>query len=493
MVPAIYWGSRMQGFRIRESMLGLLYFLALWHWGRPLAGDFRYAGMFAFVFATHLSFLLVGLLRQFVRRRWVKTFWCLGPVAFLVHPTVAVMLPVPFAVSIGVDWRRWKVQKWVQLFGWCLTVVFVNMLWLRPFFAYVWLKTTTELYYQIEGWNGLLRILLKPTCAIALGMIALAGLGVAALIRQRRLAVGLPAAVGALFLFAVAGWGVYVPGIDQLEPGRFLFSALLFLTPLSGAGVYALIDAALSRVQSGRRRGAYRSVAVVSLVLVSLPLSLLESKSFYHHTITTTLTPAVASLVDEVSSQVRPPGRLMIEDCDAIHYGDAHLPALLPLMTGVEQIGGPYPHTFLLYYFTSFRWEATFGRPLDQWDAESLWKYLSLYDIRWIVTATDRSTRHMTGYLGRPPDWTRGSYALWRLGTPPAEPGTTGTPRVVSALNRLMVRGAPDSSGYFIPYHWVPGLEASGRARIRPARRLDDPVPFIYLEPNGEGVVTVTY
>jgi hypothetical protein len=493
MIPALYWGSRMHGFRIGESMLGLLVFLAFWHWGRPYAGDFRYAGMFAFVFAAHLCFLVVGLLRQAARRRLIKTFIGLGAVAFLIHPTAAVMLPVPFAVSIGIDRRLWGFRRWLLLIGWCAAVVIVNMMWLKPFFAYVGLKTTTELYYQIQGWGGLARVLFKPTCAIALGMIALSVVGIVRLTRERRLSIGLPSLAGALFLFVIAGWGVYVPGIDQLEPGRFLLSAFIFLTPLAGAGICALFDSVLSVAHGDALRRRLRAAAVVSLVLISLPLSLLESKSFYHHTITTSLRPDVASLVGHVSAHVQPPGRLMVEDCDAIHYGDVHLPALLPLETGVEQIGGPYPHTFLLYYFTSFRWEETFGRPMDRWDRESLWQYLQLYDVRWILTATDRSGRFMTGLLGRPPDWSQPPYAMWDIEPRPAPAPDGEAPSVDAHINRLVVRGEAESEGYFIQYHWVPGLAALGNAHIKPIHQLDDPVPFIYVQPNGDHVVTITY
>jgi hypothetical protein len=238
-------------------------------------------------------------------------------------------------------------------------------------------------------------------------------------------------------------------------------------------------------------RSVLRSTVLVSAVSISLPLSLLEAKSYFRHTIKTSLAPEVASLVDDVTARVHPPGRLMIEDCDAIHYGDVHLPALLPLVTGVEQIGGPYPHTFLLYYFTSFRWEATFGRPLSEWNREALSKYLELYNVRWVLTATVPSRRVMERIFGRPPDWPRGPYAMWEIEK--AEPPDPVKPEVDSELNRLVVSGDGDAIGYFIEYHWVPGLETSGAARIEPARRSDDPVPFIYVRPNGEDVITIEY
>jgi hypothetical protein len=493
MIPAIYWGSRMQGFRIEEAMLGLLVFLVFWHWGRPYAGDFRYAGMFAFVFVTHWCFLVVGLLRQVARGKWIKTFFGLGSAAFLVHPTAVLMLPVPFSFSIGVHRRVWGIRKWMLLIAWCLLVVFINMVWLKPFFRYAWLKTTTELYYQIEGWSGLTHLLLKPTCAIALGMIALAAVGVVRLYKQRRFSVGLPAAAGAVFLFCIAGWGVYLPGIEQMEPGRFLLSFFVFLTPLAGVGMHAVVETIAAVASNDKHRRVVRSSALVSVVLVSLPLSLLETKSYYRHTISTSLAPEVASLVDEVSARVGPSGRLMIEDCDAIHYGDVHLPALLPLVTGVEQIGGPYPHTFLLYYFTSFRWEGTFGRPLDHWDSESFLTYLQLYNVRWVLTATGPSQRAIAEITARSPDWSRPPYAMWDLGPRGADAVSKADPQVESGLNRLVVRAEGGVEGYFIDYHWVPGLKASGSAQIKPVHRYDDPVPFIYVEPHGESVVIITY
>jgi hypothetical protein len=130
---------------------------------------------------------------------------------------------------------------------------------------------------------------------------------------------------------------------------------------------------------------------------------------------------------------------------------------------------------------------------MEAWDRDSLERYLQLYDVRWIVTATGRSGSAMTDLLARPPDWSQRPYAMWRL-RPQEATGTTGSaPTVRARLNRLEVSGDPTSPGYFINYHWVPGLSVSAPARIRAAHRYSDPVPFIYVEPNGEGVVTISY
>ncbi len=320
-------------------------------------------------------------------------------------------------------------------------------------------------------------------------MILLSVAGVIRAGRDKRLATVFPAAAGALFLFVVTGAGTHIPGIKHLEPGRFIFPAFVFLAPLSGVGLRWLAAVFASRFRSTGIRDSLKTAGLLALVVAVLPLSLLESKSFYRHTLKTTYPANVASLVKAVTSRVSPPGRLMIEDCEAMHYGDIHLPALLPLATGVEQIGGPYPHTYLLHYFSTFRWEQTFGKPMSQWESGALEQYLDLYGIRWVVTATTSSTSVMWNLLGKSPDWTQPPYALWDTGWI-----SLNTKPVVSAtMNHFDVSGSGNSTGYFIRYHWIPGLKVSGAANIRPVHRLDDPIPFIFIEPNGEKELEIVF
>jgi len=489
MVPALYLGSRLQGFRREESLLGVLLFLAYWHWGRPYAGNFRYAGMFSFVFASHLCFLLVGLLREVGLGRRMWSFLILGPLAFMVHPTAAVMLPVPISASLAADRRHWHCRRWLVLAVWCLVVVGVNAFWLRPFFSYVWMKTTTQFYYQVDGFGGLVRILLKPGGVIALAMMGLAIVGVWRLAVERRLSAGLPALMGSAALFVVAAVGVRMWAIDQLEPGRFLLSAIMFLTPLAGVGAREARERLARLFGEGGAAARVRSWVFAAMVLVMLPLAMLESKAYYRHTIRTTYTAEVSALVEAIEANVDREGRLMIEDCPAMFYGDVHLPALLPLSTGAEQIGGPYPHTFLLYYFATFRYEGTFGRPLEEWDGPGLARHLDFYRVRCVVTATEGATRAMAALLEVPPVWVSPPYALWRLEGKDLNTGVRSRAR----MNRIEVEVDGGEDGYLLEYHWVPGLSVSRPATIEPRHVLDDPVPFIYLRPGGARAIAITY
>lgn len=492
MIATMYWGSRLHGFKFEESILGLLVFLAYWHWGRPYAGDFRFAGMFSFVFATHLCFLLVALLRKVPQHLWLRTFFILGPFAFLIHPTAVVMLPVPFLVAIAIDHRQWRLGTFLLLLVWCLGVIFVNYLWLEPFFKYIRIKTTTEMYFQIKGWRGLIALVGRPSCLLAIAMIVLSVVGVWQLAKERRLSSGLPALMGSVFLFFVAGAGVYLWGLNQLEPGRFLFGGFLFLTPLAGVGTRCLRDGFLRWTRGERARDFLKTSVTVILVLFMLPLSLLESKSYYRHTMRTSYPPGITSLIENIDRHVDKSGRLMIEDSAAMYYGDIHLPALLPLVTGVEQIGGPFPNTYLLYYFTTFSWERTFGKPLEQWDAATLQPYLELYNVRWILTARRESGRFMAELLDKEPTWQQRRYKLWAVG--PERERTDGEQPIITAdINRITIENANVSEGYLLSYHWVPGLSTDPPAEISARNRLDDPVPFIFLEPNGASRVVIKY
>jgi hypothetical protein len=53
--------------------------------------------------------------------------------------------------------------------------------------------------------------------------------------------------------------------------------------------------------------------------------------------------------------------------------------------------------------------------------------------------------------------------------------------------------GEPPPQRILLKYHWDRGLKATPPARISPERRLDDPVPFILLEPRGERDVAIKF
>ncbi len=484
-------GARMLGFRTEESVFGLLVFLAYWHWGRPYAGAFRFVGMFSFVFASHLCLLLAGLLRRFLLGTHRRTFFVLAPLTFLVHISALVIAGAPLVSVMATDRARLHRRNVEVLLMCALLVLFVNVLWLKPVIDFLPDKTPTKVYYQTRGLADLAALLARPTAVLALALLGLAVVGAWRLRREQRGAVGAPCVAATLFLLLCASYGVYMPGVDQMEPGRFLFSALVFAAPLAGVGTAWLLDAVLTRragTEISVRRVRARAVAIVALALAGLPLAMVEAKAYYRHTVHVDLSARVNVLRAAIDAHARPGARLMIEDASAETYDGAHLPALLPLETGVEQIGGPYPHTPLRHYRTSFTSESILGTPLAEWKADDLRARLNFLRVKWIVTATPATAAVVASLPGVARVWTESAYSLWEL--PDAG---VWEPRITSTFDRLEVEFSTPSNGAVLPYHWVHGLEADAPADIVPVLRYDDPVPYIYVRPRGLSHVVITY
>jgi len=490
LVFTLLAGARMLGLRSEESILGLLVFLAYWHWGRPYAGAFRFVGMFSFVFASHLCLLLTGLLRRFLLGTHRRTFFMLAPLTFLVHISALVIAVAPLVAVLVTDRARLHRRNVEVLLMCTLFVLFVNVLWLKPVIEFLPEKTPTKVYYQIHGIGDLVDLLARPSAIFAFTLLGLAVVGAWRLVREGRAGTGAPCVAATLFLLLCASYGVDVPGLDQMEPGRFLLSALVFSAPLAGVGAGWLLDAALTwraGPAASAARVRLRAMSIVALALCGLPLALVEAKAYYRHTVHVDFSPGVNALRAAIDARVRLGARLMIEDASAEAYGGTHLPALLPLHTGVEQIGGPYPHTPLRHYRTSFTSDSILGTPLAAWKADDLRARLRFLRVRWIVTATPATTA-VVASLSATRVWEEGPYSLWEL-----PDGGPWEPRIESAFNRIEVDFSAPSAGAVLPYHWVHGLKTAAPAGIVPVLRYDDPVPYIYLRPRGLSHVVITY
>jgi hypothetical protein len=504
---AMYAGCRRLRFGVEESVFGTLVFLAYWHWGRPYAGDFRFAGMFAYLFVCHLSLYLTGLFRSFLEGERVKRLYVIGPLAFLVHPTAAVLLPVPLlalfaargAPGISGGGRRERASRLLgRFFVWCLLVLAVNAFWLVPFFRYLHIKTASESFFQIDGIRGLLVLLIKPGNLPALLLVALGGIGIGCLAKRRRLADGIAPAAGSFFLMLLAAFGTRMPIIDQMEPGRFLVPSLVFMAPLAGAGLKEVVEKGGAALAV--RSASLPSRSLVGIVLLAcMPLfGMVESRAFYRHTLSTTLTPEVKQAIDAIRTHADPSGRLMIEDGPAWAYGDSHLPSMIPLFTGIEQIGGPYPFMFIEHGFTTFQTRMTMGVPLREMAPEKLLEYVDLYNVRWILTATPEAASYVRGLWYARALWSSKHFTLFGVTTPSrgfsSDPGATV--RASYDLLRVTISSgaaAAPPGGILLKYHWDKGLRVAAPSRIVPSSRLEDPVPLILLEPNGKTDIRITF
>ena len=486
MLPSVYRGARMLGFRVDEAVLGVMLLLVYWHWGRPYASDFRYVGMFSFVFATHAVIYVTGLVRRFIARDRGVALFILGPIAFSVHVLSVVMATVSIGTTLVADRSRLSRRRAELLFLWALVVVFANALWILPLIRFLPYKVPSEAYYQLHGLHQVVRLLLAPTGWIATAVLVLAACGAVRFARDKRASDGAPSLVSTLVMLGFAVLGTHIPGINQLEPGRFLFSAIVFSTPLAGAGAVWLIDALGARL-APRAAVRMRTALFVALALVPLPLAMLDAKAYYRHTLSVDLPPRVERLRSLVVANVHGRGRLLIEEGSASAYGGFFLPALLPAQTHVEQIGGPYPKIPLIHHRTTFDDDTFLGRPFAAWSAEDLRARLDFLRVRWAVTATAPAGAFVAAIPGIRLVWEDGTLRLWEL----TEPGD-GVP-VRAEYNRIEADVAVGSKPVVLPYHWLEGIKSSDGNQIVPVLRDDDPVPFICVRRVAATPVIVRY
>jgi hypothetical protein len=507
MVFTVYAGCRCLRLTERESLLAVALLLVFWHWGRPLASGFRYAGMFDFICVSHFSILIAGLFQRFLEGSRALWWLILGPLAYFIHPTAVVILAVPYVCLLLCDRREITRRKLLLFALWCSIVIVVNSVWIIPLLEYAPAKTATRAFFQTSGVGALVRILFRPGCAPAVLLIALAVAGTLRLARGGRVPTAVMVSATVLFLAAVSAYGVYLPGLRDIEPGRFLFSSLVFSAPLAGVGAGLLLDRWV-RFSSDRRFARFLGTgALAVLLLCPVLLSYLSARTGYKHRVSTTLAPEVAELIGELQRRTDPSARLMIEDGPAAMYGDAHIPGLLPLYTGVSQIGGPYPFTFLQHHFATFQSDLTMGKPLDRLSAPEFWGYLEAYNVRWIVAASPDAKAYVAAVAadtasapagwkenGAPLEavWKSRRYTLWASRRPPSF--TTGAVRPVTAgFDRIEIDTRDNALPFVLRFHWDRGLRARAPAKISPVHIADDPVPFIRVDPGGVTSVLIEY
>jgi hypothetical protein len=505
VVFTIYSGCRRLQLRFDEAVYAVLVFLVYWHWGKPYAGDFRFAGMFAYLFVCHLSFYLVGLFRSVLDGEPSKRFYLLGPLAFFVHPTAAVLLPVPFLallmivgrkIPAGPARREWGTRVLGRMVLWSALVLVVNAIWLVPFLRYLDIKIPSESFFQIEGVRGLLSLLARPGSIPALVLMVLATVGFVRLIGQRRLAEAVAPGAASLFCLFIAGFGVYLPLFDQMEPGRFLVPSFIFMAPLAGVGLTMLVDVA-GQIFHAPLRGRFAGACVIVPLLSMSVLALVASRASYVHTLSTTPSSELDEALEALRRSVGPTGRLMVEDGPAWIYGDSHFASVIPLYTGVEQIGGPYAFAFIKHNFTTFQTARTMGTPLVRMYPGTLLEYIELYNVHWILTATRECAGYVKNLTYVKALWSSKHFALWEVpssSTFASEPGV----KVQASYGMIHVTIAPGAGRtpperILLKYHWDRGLAVASPARISMAKRLNDPVPFILLEPNGATDIRIAF
>ena len=145
------------------------------------------------------------------------------------------------------------------------------------------------------------------------------------------------------------------------------------------------------------------------------------------------------------------------------------------------------------------------GLALSQREASQFPRYFDLYNILWVATATPEATdfirrvaEPVTGGAGGPAGptvkviWQSRRYTLWRVNREPGFTDVAGL-EVTAGIDRIEIEATGELPPFVLKYHWDAGLSVTPPATISSELRLDDPVPFIRVLPNGADRVVINY
>jgi hypothetical protein len=493
----------------------------LYAWTDGAGGDFplnyAYFGMVPYLLAVPLGLVALAAYTRWLERGgwggWLGVA-ILAAVLWTVHIT-APMTAVPaglaayFAASARVPRPGWSrhVGTWMLV----PTTLLANAWWWWPGLSLAGTKGESgfafahpepvarrlaELFWSQPPIQPLLLGLLVP------GLILVG--------RRSR------AAAWALGGYAAAGfaWG-YLAGaarwLDFLQPGRQTYAWQAAATVAGGA---ALVELAHRLRPAGWsvRLGLLLALALLGVrifgteVVLRLPKRLGDA---HRPPFLSSRPPErLRWVVERVREHMQPGERLLYEesgiDLEGIPdpYAGGRFSGLLPYLTGVEVLGGPYLHAALDTNFTQFGEGRLFGR-LD-WDEGFFRRHAAIYRPQAILCWSPRAVAFCSAH----PELieilavddrrvTVLDYATRRAGSTPSRlvfarvkgfdgPAVRGLAHVVAEPGRLRIESAraDELDGLVVlGYHSLPRLRGRPPVRIEPIRLGNDPVPFIGFRP----------
>jgi hypothetical protein len=481
-------------------------------------------GMLPYFLAIPTALIATGSFVRFLVRGGIIT-WLISAVllslAFLCHLTSAMVVapaalvayvgyllppltrersvPRPRRVrprapaALGAERRLTSISH-VAIWALPAVVLAANCFWWLPG---IWLASTKGesgfVFAHLEGASGrLLQIIAGREPRIEVFLLAFAVPGAILLVHRNR-AAGL-----ALLAFCAAGffWGYLAAdfrALDFLQPGRQTYALYSGLALAAGAVLDELFRRlnAASQGEDKFDRWVMSGVVVCVLLMFGFPLygsiysRLWSSEDF----LSSQPSPRLRWIVDQVRRNLVRGERLLYEEGG---FGIPGVPdpfqggrfsGLLPELTGVEVIGGPYLHASLKANFTQFGEGKLFGK--SNWNRDHFVRYANLYRLGAIICWSPHARR----FCRANSDLVRvieddGTVMIGRIMGFPGD-FIEGKGRIEAEAGRIRIRElTPGLDGsVLLRYHSVPYLTTSPSVACEPEYHEEDPVPFIRLRP----------
>jgi len=480
--------------------LGVWCFDSFIHWG-------WWEGMIAYMMASYLCLLPLGLFYRFATERRLRYAIALAPLMaalHLVHPYSFFILVVPMTVLYVRHFRAFAPRHHLAVAGIAAATIAVNAYWLLVdlgFWHYVvnsgYMGATTighlatdyvgiVLDRAVSGGGGMrsgFRFL-----AVGAAAVSLLFWGKERDPRFLAFAVGL----GGLF---VAGYlGGYIPPLRQVQPYRFT-APLAFLSLIPAAHLVERLFASDALRRLPPRVYAVGAIAVIAAVprlardvMYFLPPLVPEAAELkderpkitdavgfsnigyprqmeFRHT---GMTEDQAALADWVAARVAEgePGRYLVENWN--------LGELLAWKTKAEVLGGFRLRNVKHSAANFFRFFPTDPPPKGVLKA-----FLKRYAVRYVITTVTHERFRAEKKLLRkvaqfPPHIvfeSRQNVSYF----------AEGSGSVEASLNRIAVRGTAPGEDVVLRYHWLETFVCEPRCAVKHERLKDDPVGFIRI------------
>lgn len=468
----------------------------------PIADFYRYlepAGMHSYVFASSLSVLVVALFARFARHGGVVPGAALCvtiPVLCLAHTGAIVVAAPAIALTYLVYLRRLGVAGHAVLAAIAVTTVLVNWPWLEGQLLFGHYADLRDFYTAAGrahmapagGFWAPLRTHVPSPAALALLPVVFGGAGLMLWWRTRRWFLLLTVLPQIAFLFLLSFYA-YPLGLSVPTPGRFTLPLGLYLFFPTAHAVVAVIGACSRAAGAAVRRPVAGHVAVAGLLaaiavgawLGGVPAKLWRWYSFPDIEAWQGFTRHGMALIRWLGEHTDHEGRLLHEETDrgSHQYYGSHMPALIPLYTGLELAGGPAPHALLKHNLLRFEAGTLLGQPLEQLPEDTVRRYFDLYNVRWVLCWTPQAKRYLASLEGASLVGHYDKFTLFRVGAAPSF-FMEGAGRVEARENEIVLRDVAAPSGRIVlKYHWLETLRTRPARRIEPLHVPEDPVPFI--------------
>lgn len=417
------------------------------------------------------------------------------PLAFLIHKTAFVLLPLPFlfiAVSLRKNIRVSSIIIFLALAAWTLLV---NSFWLFPFFHFLHLKIEDPLttFFQNTDPLRFLKDLVPVQAyfAIPLCRLFMVFMAVTGAVRMHRMRVqsrvlwSLALPVFAFFLLAY--FGSFVGPLRHAQPYRYVTAFYFMLLPLAGFG--------LQGAYAWKGKPAAYAFAAFLAMLMLFP-------SFRYFPRVSPLSASFPGKVTEllrwIETETDSSARIMIEDINVwdgstLPYGATRFPGMLPALVERECIGGPLPNAFIRHHHASFHDGRFISRDIATAPDNWIKNMIRLYNIKWAVCWSEAAKTR----LEKMNDFAipKARFENIEVFEFKAESSffLKGSGNLEAGYDRLVLTGLRSEAGeVVIKYHYDEWFSGEPDTEIFRAEVPEDPIGFIGLR-NPGAEVTLNY